>query len=319
MPKPKKLVTDEQIDALHEQIYGGNNDAPAEAAEGEAASQGEAAASQEANAAGAPAAPAPEASGGDAPIDYEQRYNSLQGKYDAELPRLQQELKNTQDMLAAHAQGATIPEFDTSGALTAEEIDEYGEELIDIVKRAARAEFAPVLNQLSQQNKDLQEKMQATAKTIQLSSRDQMLEHIGQAIPNWAEVNQDQAFLDWLAQPDLLSGVPRQQLLTNAFERNDTNRVIAFFKGFLNPEQTGQAPPVQPSGEAPPRNGMETLLAPNRPAGTAATGAQPSGRIWTTAEVQQLAKDRLKGAISREDADKLDVEIHRAAMEGRLQ
>ena len=299
MGKPKMLASDEQIDALHQQIYG----------DGEAADVEEPTDTAEAN----------EAEPSEPEIDYKQQYDSLQGKYNAELPKLQQELKNTQQMLENLGSTAFLTEMDETAGLTQDEIDEYGEELIDIVKRAARSEFAPVINQLAAQNKELQEKMKSTSQSLAVSARDEMLTTLGQNVPNWQELNTSQSFLDWLGEIDLLSGVPRQQLLTHAFERNDTNRVIAFFRGFTNPEQTGQAPPVAVSSEALPPNGMETLLAPNRPASTAATGAQPSGRIWTTAEIQKLSKDKLSGKISREYAAKIEAEIHQAAMEGRLQ
>jgi hypothetical protein len=80
---------------------------------------------------------------------------------------------------------------------------------------------------MRQQNEHLQQQLAREAKQridMQLDA----------AIPNWREINQNPAWLQWLQQVDALNGRTRQELLNAANAAGNATRVIAFFKGFLS-------------------------------------------------------------------------------------
>lgn len=247
---------------------------------------------------------------------WEHRYQTLAGKYDTEIPQMAAELKDTQDMMAAMSQQAPLTPIQAGEALTTEEVEEYGEELVSVMRKAARAEMAPFIQQMQEQTQSAQERMNATAESIAVRSKDQFWRTLNQLVPDWETLNKTQNFLDWLKTPDVYSGQSRQDMLTQAVEANDIYRTVAFFNGYKQ-EQTGQLP-VTPDPSTAQGFNLETLVAPGRPAGTVATGAQTSGKVWTEAQVERFTRDKMAGKIPAADAARIDQEIHHAAMTGRL-
>ena len=267
-----------------------------------------------------------------APADdaaYRQMYLTLKGKYDSEVPRLSGQVKNlAKDLENAQvilsALGDSNPPSTTPAAiklLSDKELEEYGPELIDVIRKAAREEFEPVITKLTNENSFLQEKLQTVSTTATKSIKDTLYRELYSAVPQWKTLNSDQAFLDWLAQPDLLSGASRQDLLTRAFENNETNRVIMFFKTYL--EQTTNPGAAVVTQAQPAAVQLDTLVAPGRPRGSEVTvGAQINGKsIWTEPEIAAFYRDvRLgKFANSLEERARIEADIISAASEpGRI-
>ena len=94
---------------------------------------------------------------------------------------------------------------------------------------------APHLQNLEQQNADLRQRLAVEAR----HSFDQRVER---AVPNYREIDRNPRWHRWLLSLDPLSGCARQQPLNQAIVGSDANRVISFFRGFLQVDQaTGQA------------------------------------------------------------------------------
>lgn len=262
-------------------------------------------------------------------VDWEQKYRTLDGKYNAEVPRLQSqnnELNSRLSDLEQRLQNAEsqIPspeeKKEMNKLLQDEEIEDYGEDMIDVVKRAAREAMMPELNALREENESLRSQLGQVEGSVAASTQDKMFNALAQAVPNWSEINRDRGFLDWLAQPDVYSGVTRQELLTKAFDSGDAPRVILFFKGFID-EQTPkqEAPAAQP--EAPQGTKLDTLVAPSRPKGNTDTGgAQQSELIWTQASIAAFYADVQKGKFKNREKERASLErdIFAAMKEGRI-
>jgi hypothetical protein len=177
------------------------------------------------------------------------------------------------------------------GYLTQEDVQNFGPELIDFSQRAAVHAVAPHLQHLEEQNAELRNRLARTAKRM----IDQALD---QAIPNWQEINNDPRFHQWLRESDPYSRVARQRLLNEAVEREDANRVIRFFQGFIS-ELTGAAP-LGPSRDGQPR--------------PAATGQ----RIYTRPQITKMADLRRKGKIDDQAWARWENELCLASKEGRI-
>jgi ATP-dependent protease ClpP protease subunit len=57
---------------------------------------------------------------------------------------------------------------------------------------------------------------------------------LDQAVPDWEEINKSAAFLAWLSQTDVFAGTTRRQRLKEAFDKNDSARVVAIFKEYVD-------------------------------------------------------------------------------------
>ena len=262
---------------------------------------------------------------------WKHKYEVLQGKYNAEVPRLQQandgltgrlgELEMQMSQLSSQLAAPGEP-VTPSTLLTDEEREDYGDDMISVVKKAAREEFEPVVAQLQQENGQLRTLLGGMQEKSAVSARDGMLSKLDAEQSNWRELNQNPEFLGWLENVDPYNGMKRLDMLRQAFEGNNTTRVLAFFKGFLN-ENAAYAPTPTPNPSAEPQVNLDTLVAPGRATEGGEARAQegaPQGRTWSSAEIKQFYSDVNRG-VYRNNPDeqaRLENDLFLAQPQGRI-
>lgn len=274
-----------------------------------------------------PPAPLPAPAEPVSPEQWEHRYNSMKGRYDATqrtigemqetISQLGDELVRTQQVLRAPrapAPGNTPP----APLLTPQDEEDYGKPLIDFAQRAALAAVAPKMTELENRNQELSQRLARSALT-------DMRADVTASVPNWREINRNPRFLAWLRLPDIYSGDVRQALLNRATQAADAPRVIAFFKGFLAEEEaTGQSLAPQPEPPVAPRTPairLDSLTAPGKARPAGGNSAQSVDKpVFTRAQIAAFYADvRASRYAGREvDKDKLEREIFAAQADGRV-
>lgn len=276
--------------------------------------------------------------------DWEQKYRVLQGKYNSEIPRLQDQIRTQstqirtlQDQITStQALLTTVNERRNEEPVVTksskkfvkdEEIEVFGSDLYDFIQRAAKESVLPEvearvqtqLQPVTQKVDQVASSAQAAAQFAARTSEQKVFDLLSEHIPNWSSINEDENFLDWLDLADPYSGQKRGELLTAAFKRHDGPRVLAFFKGYLNENtaagSTGSAPPAQAQKK------LENLVAPGAPKAGAASAQEGAGkRIWTSAEIKQFFHDLQRGKYKTrpEYAKKLEADIFAAQAENRI-
>ena len=200
----------------------------------------------------------------------EHKYRVLQGKYNAEVPKLSRDLRDSQEQvtelrqrinntesLLASMQAVQAPAAPAEPSatelpeVTEDEIRQFGPDLVDLIGRVAERTLLPQIDSRVQPLGDRiaagEQSASQTVKDELKSNRDKLLDTLTTAVPEWTQQNEDKVFLRWLNENDPYAGVPRGALLTNAFNSNNAEVVIAIFKGF----QTENAV-VTPEGEVTP-------------------------------------------------------------------
>lgn len=267
------------------------------------------------------------------PIDWEQRYRTLQGKYDREVPALRGDvatMRSQLETLSAQLTAKPAPAAPEPVTIPDADKEVYGEDLVTATRRWARAEVAGELETLKSQ---LAEVKQATT-TVQQDNAQSRAQQLHQNTMNgldahpeigrtWRTVNVDDNFISWLQQDDPFTGGPRMKLLSDAFGRGDVNRTAAFFKAFVaesTPHQQASAggqPTPQPGTDRPT---LQTFASPGRATGPAPGGAQPDKRFWTPPEITAFYRAKSRGDY-RDDPAKaasLEQDLVAAAAEGRI-
>jgi len=254
---------------------------------------------------------------------WEHKYNVLNGKYKAEVPRLQKNVKDLSGQVSqlqsvlsslesvkpAEAAPPGTPEAATK-LLKDEEIEDYGSDLIDVVKRAAREELAPEVNRLELENAELRRQMGTVVETSAVNARQGVYDTLDTQIPNWRELNSDQSYLAWLDTLDAYTNRMRRELLNEAFETNDAARVVAFFKGYLN-ENAVVSPATEETPAPAPRQAqvdMASLAAPGKPRGGSAPGTQEGQQTWRQVEISAFYADVRRGKFKNDPKGKLKIE-----------
>jgi hypothetical protein len=296
-----------------------------------------------------PAAPVPPAppQGDDT---WEKRYRVLQGKYNAEVPALQRQAREQNDRLASlqnqltlqqalitapRAQApAAAPAAPAAAKLISEdEIKKFGPDLIDLIRRAAREEYGPIVDRIKATEASVAPVRQVQQSVEELQARDAQAAQekvetlLNAQVPNWEELNTKTEFLEWLQQSDPYAGAKRQDLLNAAMQRYDGPRVVAFFKGFLNEHAALSQPPAPvpaPAGPGTPPT-LESLVAPGAPkAGPSGAPNDAGKRIWTATEINtfNLKKNQLTAKFPSRPLPPEIVAVEReiilAAREGRV-
>lgn len=284
-----------------------------------------------------PADPAPQQ------VDWEHKFKVLQGKYNAEVPRLQKQLAsaetdtretaqriaNLEGMIATLQAVKADPPPPPTPAVSDEEREQFGDDLIDLIKRvslnATLPEIESHLKPLEGRVKQVDEKVAHSEQTVAESKRQQVFDRLAAAVPNWDKQNENPEFLEWLDQEEGMSGKPRAYFLTEAMKLNNADVVIRYFTGFQS-ENTADDPPeptpvTDPTPE--PQVKLEDLSAPGTPqTGTASAPNESGKRVWTRADIARFYADRnqfvKKGKPIPKELQKLERDIFAAQSEGRV-
>ena len=280
--------------------------------------------------------------------EFEHKFKVLQGKYNKEVPRLHKQLRDSQQTSKRLQDEASrlrdevkrlneAPAPKQENPLSQDEIDQFGPDLIDIIRRVAKAETGV---ELDKQLKPVRETVKQVKESVAHededgveSDRRQMLADLADAVPEWETQNEDPEFLKWLDGEDPITGRVRMAELADAYRSCDAESVIDIFKGFqkenavVNPEDepSDETPEDETPTEENPEQPLEDLVAPGTPK-TGSAGAQnESGKkVWTQREIQEFyayKNEFIKKNPERElpeDVTLSERDIFKAQHEGRI-
>lgn len=253
-------------------------------------------------------APAPTATPpGEGDDKWEARYKTLHGKYNAEVPRLHAALKERDSKLNSlteevEALKAAVSAAPRESLIKPEEVNEFGEPLVDLIRRAARDEMKDKDAEIAKLKREVESVKTTTVENKEVSFYDKL----ASAVPDWMAINDDPDFHAWLGEVDDLTGAQRQDILTAAEEKRDADRVARFFKAFKK---------VQENKSAAATASLDSQVAPV----ASRVDEPPKGKkIWTRAEIADFyARDR-RGELTEEQSVAIDKEVQLAIRERRV-
>jgi predicted nucleic acid-binding Zn-ribbon protein len=272
--------------------------------------------------------------------DWKQKYSVLKGKYDAEVPRLHQDLRDAnaritrlEDKIASVATKPKEEEKERPRTdFTQEEVEDYGEDLLEVIGRKARQiveqEYRPKISELESTVSTLKTQLGETGQKVGRFEQNEVFAQLDREVENWRQINVDPEFHEWLDQQDPFSGETRKDLLLRAFNRKNAHQVKAFFEGYKK-ENAAVVPKSsadsQPSGQGGMDTGsrlnLDNYIAPGTPKGGGNAGAPREKRLWSSAEIGKFYSDVQKGRYKNrpEDKSRIEADIVAATREGRIQ
>jgi len=304
--KKPKLVKDEEVKPDEEQL-----DTEAEVTEEPVAATPE---PEEAESA--------DTSPTDVADEFEQKYKTLRGKYDAEVPRLHQQVRDLNGKLDELAKSMEAkPEPPTKSKekvsyVTDADRAEFGEELIDVQRRVAQEVSQEYTERMEQQDAVIQKLQEQLAKTGNDVGEMSFTQRLHSVVPDFAEIDNDERWVAWLNEHDPMLRGPRRDQAAAAFQAGDVEAVLHYvnlFKESISEPET--APRQQRQTE------LEKQVAPNRSANSVRTqSANQNSKIYSPKEVDnawtKVRTLNTKGKYA--DAEKLEAELTAAYMEGRV-
>jgi len=252
---------------------------------------------------------------------WQQKYKTLKGMYDAEVPRLHAEMRDLKSQMESLRKAAdTKPAAPVEPAkptklVTDEDVAAFGQDLIEVQRKVAREvamEFKKDIDDLRSENVKLREQLSATGTQVSESTFEQRLHRM---VPSFDAVNADPRWISWLNEIDPILRGPRKLVAQEAFNRGDAEAVAHYVKMF----EATIAP--APSAELADKRAeeLERQIQPSRSVAAAPVPSQ-KGKTYTDSDIQKMFKKAVDlGAKGRVDeATKLEAEIDAAYREGRV-
>lgn len=235
--------------------------------------------------------------------DWEHRFKVLQGKYNSEVPRFATENKDLKSRLEQlESEMVQLKATPPEPLVKQEEIDEYGEGLIDVARRIAREELATKQGEIDTLKAQIQNLTTATTNT----AKNDFFKSLNAIVPEWEQINQDPNFLTWLDEVDELTGETKQSLLSKAEQARDASRVGKFFTSYKK---------TSASWAASSANALEQQVVPPT---NKAPDTPPSKKVWTRGEIAEFYDRMRRGVVSDADAIAIEADITAASIEGRI-
>lgn len=233
----------------------------------------------------------------------EQRFRVLQGKYNSEVPRLHERIKELEASLQATLTKAPseAPASSTDDDFSPEFREDYGE-VIDIVSTV-------VDRTLNEKLKPLQEQVEKDRRMVEQEAADRYQADIRRLVTgDFEATNQNPAFIAWLSDTvEPFTGASMHTLLNAAHQTGDAARVATIFNTWL----------AQQGGNKADRR--ETMVSPEK-AGSATARQGAEKPSFTRAQVKQFYADLSIGKYKGQEAKAaaIDKQIHAAMVEGRI-
>jgi hypothetical protein len=142
---------------------------------------------------------------------WEQKYKTLQGMYNADVPRLNAQNREMQSRVSQletllstinNQPAEPTPPLQSDPLITDADVKEYGDS-IDVMRRAAREEVNAANGRIAQLEKTIQQLQGVVPQVHQVqaqqkqSSEQAFWAGISNAVPNWQEINDNPDFQTW--------------------------------------------------------------------------------------------------------------------------
>lgn len=260
---------------------------------------------------------------------FERRYKSLQGMYNAEVPRLhaeKRELETRVTQLEALMSTLNTPTTTNTQQQTAlvtdADVEEYGDS-IDVMRRVSREEASQQqarIDQLEGLVRGMQTSVVPQVQQLQhrqaVTSEQAFWSEIQTAVPDWQDINTSQGFQSWLLEVDPLTGISRQTYLDDAQKNLDARRVTQFFstwKAQTGPSVAQSTPVVQSKSQ------LEKQVAPGR-GRSSGTTSNSEPVMYSSGDIKNFFTDVQKGKYKgkEKERDRIERDIFAAQREGRI-
>jgi hypothetical protein len=326
----------EAVQELYKQLNADDNTgAEATAADGTVTPEAPTADENDASNTAAPAPASEQKPGAESQSeDFAQKYKTLQGMYNAEVPRLHQQnremtqrLQQMEQLLASlsaqPAAPATQPTVANEKFVTDKDVEEYGES-IDMMRKVSREELSSVAQRIAaieQALKQLQTnvvpQVQAVAQRQHVSAEQQFWADLGMAVPNFRDVNSNETFQSWLLETDPLTGITGQTYLDDAQRNLDSRRVASIFRTWL--ESSGQAAVAQSTGTTPSSE-LEKQVVPGRSRGSSAAPTANKAKTYSPQDITKFFNDVRSGKYKgrEQERSRIERDIFAAQRENRI-
>lgn len=260
---------------------------------------------------------------------YRKRYETLQGKYNAEVPKLNQELRQLKDDiferfgdLSKQVNQPEVEETDDTDSFE-EELEEYreqfGDDLVSVIEkvsaRRAQSLLKEHLSPVSQKVDSVESAQIQSAQTAFKEDLDSKVEG------DWRSLwdGKDEGFKDFLKSKEPNGYFTYAEVVNKANDNWDAEILSNVFNTYLNskakPTEDKKAAKEAENKVAEKVNQERVAPSRNKISDEPKDG---EARIWTQADIAEFKEKDRRGKYSPEESEALWADFLRAPAEGRI-
>ena len=250
-----------------------------------------------------------------------QPYRTLQGKYNAEVPALNEQVRKLkehnrklQEQVDQSGQESSKPEKGAAN-LSDEKIqqirEDFGEDFLEAVKAVASSLVGSEVQEVKQRTEQLAEGQEQMLQDSEQDKERRFWRDFGALVPDWEAINARSDWKQWLGGMDPQTGKQRQQQLNEARSSRDPQSSAAVFEAFK--ADAG----ITPANAQKDRSQEELArqVSPGKSKGD--PGNKPSKPQYTVEDFQNLQEEFRRGKWrGREDEFKAKERAIHAAITG---
>lgn len=170
--------------------------------------------------------------------DWEHKYKVLQGKYDSEVPVLNQQIKllmNQVEILTKKLEemSASTESKDEAKNSNNTAIDTFNlQEFIEQYPEIYSAIEKVVETKYNEKVSKLEEKLNETTKVTSSIAQSKFYDDLTRLVPDWKDINVSSDFMEWVNEVEPFSGLRKYDLLMNKYNKGDAEGVAYFFNRY---------------------------------------------------------------------------------------
>ena len=258
---------------------------------------------------------------------WKSRFSTLQGKYNAEVPLLQRQLRELSEQLNTLRAAAEQPQKPTQAAETTslvseKDVEEFGPDLIDFARRVAREEaqkaYAAERAALEKKFGAVEASVGDVANRVIQSDTDRFWSRVATLVPDWPQIDKDPGWIEFL--DSRIPGTVRtyREEAGNVIAAGDPEPIKELVNAWKATNARSQSAPAAVQTQSRPAStDLSRQVAPNTTRTTAAPSAAP--KMISRAEYEALYDPRNVIRYGQKQADEMIAEADRAVVEGRVQ
>lgn len=261
-------------------------------------------------------------------VNWEARFKTLKGKYDAEVPRLHDDLKELKDRVFEKLGNVSKQEETVVEEPVSEEEktrlervalfkEQYGEDYVGMLKDFMLEEFGPMLKQSVE---PVAEKVASVEETQHATAQEKFLGYIDENVKgNWRDawVNNDPDFMAYLDQPDPTGLMTLRELANTWNEEWNGEKLVKLFNNYF--EAKAPATPVKEPVAQTPVADPTAMIAPTRNTPhTTPAEADSESRIWTQDMIREFERNDRQNKYDKETSEKLWADLLSAPSQNRV-
>ena len=252
---------------------------------------------------------------------YKVKYDVLQGKYNAEVPRLHAELRGLKQQLQsalgqieALSTKASEPQQTQTSLVTDKDKEDFGDDLIGFSRRVARDEAAKANAELEARIAARFAPHMARVEQVEqrqvMSAEQQFWSDVRREVPDWSVIDKSQEWFEFLDSTPPFAEDTYRDLATKAIQSGNVAKVKALVDVFKGPADAAPPPP-----QTNPNQELRRQVAPSS---TRSSSAPAGEKQWTREDYEAAYDPRKVRTMAPDALVALQAEADRAVAEGRV-